>query len=197
MAAALMAVMIVADVLVLALHGFSAWPAFIIMPGTFLLLIACFSFSMAASARKPAVTETALAALGRLMGVTLSTVGSVMTVAHIGLLAFVSGILGPAGGEMFLPMFMVGLSVSLIAMYNRMPKMIGPHAGKGLNAFSARWTRTVSWTGVLCGMVMVVVAIVPDFTYRMPVFLGLAMTPTMLTLGMTALLSFRRRRRAT
>lgn len=194
MAALLLAVMLLADVVVFALRGGANWPAFVIMPGTLAILFACFAFSLARLARNPRAGEGAVEASARFMGVSLTTVGCVMTVAHIGMLAFVAGLLGATAAAMVLPLFMVGLSVTLMLMYNRMPKFMGPHAGKAPHIFPAHWTRLVSWIGVLCGLPMIVIALIPDLEYRAVLFLSFALTPSLLLAVMNGLLVLRRRK---
>lgn len=196
MAAILFAVMAALDIAALADVGPVRPAAFFVMPGTLVLLYACFSLSLARAARRPAVTPAAMTAMRRFMGVTLATTGSVLTIAHAAIIAFMAGWVGPEGREHVLPLFMVGLSLSLMAMFNRMPKMVGPHSRYAGVTWPARWTWAIAWTGIICCVAMIVVSVTPNLEHRTAIFLAFAFTPNVLQLVVAGLCVWRRRRGA-
>lgn len=191
MAALLMGVALAADGAVVVAFGAAQWPALLIMPGTLTLIAASYGAALALSARRAAVSDAALTAMGKFMGATLSLAGTVMTIVHIGLLAAVHGLITGGAAGALLPMFMVAMGVILIVLYNRIPKVIGPYSTP---AWPAAWTRGIGWLGVLCAAGMIVAALAPGLQARGAAFLTLATIPPASIMLAWAASQFRRRR---
>jgi len=176
----LMGVMLAADLAAAATgRAWDRWPAFVIMPGSLLLVWLSYQVSLVAASRLKRATPEALDALSRFMGRTLSLAGAVVTIGHLGLAAFAARWIENLDMEAFLRLFMSGMSVMLIMMHNRMPKMLMAYAPPGL----ARWYLRASWLGVACGTGMIVIAWslpVGQMTYP---FLTVALIPTAAYLG--------------
>lgn len=180
MFAVMTGVMLLADIVFAATgRAWAQWPVLIIMPGTLTLIWLSYTISMVLTCRSKRATPEALDAMARFMGRTLSIAAGVMTVAHLILIATMAGWARGVDKEAFLRLFFTALSVTLILMHNRMPKVLMPHTPPGLN----RWYLRASWLGVASGMAMVVIAwTLPIGGMTVP-FLTAALLPTVAYVG--------------
>lgn len=190
----LLAIMGAADVIA-AITGVPrfALPFFVIMPGTLAVIWACYAASVAITLRRSKGNLRPIGKMGVFMGRTLSLMGAVLTVFHIGLLGVFAGWLHDLRAEILVRSFMVAFSVVLVLMYNQMPKLIASCQSAG-DVIMSRGNRLAGWAGVLCGMAMIVIALVLPMQRMTPVFLSLAFLPTLIILANTGVWWLDRRR---
>lgn len=176
MTALLLVLMLAGDLAAMAafeVHRGPAWPTLIIMPGTLFLIWLSYVASIVFMGRRPGWnTSLAGPTAAKMMGAALVLVGITLTVAHAGLLAYGTGLIGPKDMEVVFRLFAVALGLNLAFVGNLMAKRMNPTRMPVIGN-----PRAMGWVGVLSGVAVAIAAITVPFEPLTGVLITLSMIP--------------------
>jgi hypothetical protein len=194
MTAVLLAMMLGADVLALAFRSEQvarAWPALIIMPGTLVLVLSSYNLSIVVMRRTEAwKTGIGAATAVGVMGRTLVAMGITLTVAHAGMLAYATRLIGSADMALVFRLFAVALGLNFAFLGNTMAKRMT--ASRMLVIGNPR---AMGWVAVVSGAAIAVVALTAPFERLTPILLTIAFVPCVFNFA-NMFVHWRERRRA-